>query len=661
MGDTKWCKGYKINNSCTFVSSSSGALLLGKNRLIESSATHKLCSTYSFNTRKRTFGIDARNSWRYNYSKSGVPLLSSSSENSGGEDEVAQSKIKDTKAERVAKLKLEAERLELEASRAALDHERAKLAADKKKLELEALKLQKLRTELKMKKSEIQETVASDSINTSTRISDEPDSSTETELNPAENTEGAQQSPSKTLSSWLGISPEVKLDGLDSELAKSESVKEYVDTLLKMREKLRKQMNNQALNEMDSEVKTSLASGSMSGSDAALQELFAPDEREMIDESSLVSLLENVMLINPVFTTSDFEYTPNRLIFKGKMSPDVTPDRVLQVLESDLAVAKLDTKLRLFLLPDPSDLDGERQCVIVLSKNAQPASTPSDTFISISSAVLGTLTSIWFAHTLYTGPVADIDPYSLEFVTLSYPIWAGVLLPVIVSDCFSRLAATLKGLKLSIPTLLPSLQIGLFGRISNFEKCFPRNRSDQFDVVAAGHVSGLIVSLSMLTLGLIATNAQPDYVALPQLSSNLLSSSLLVKTLGNAVLSAGIPPSGPVALHPLAISGYASLVVSSLNMIPIGRLEGGLISQSIVGRDRTSFVSSLFSTIVGIGACFVGSDLIFFWAFLAILFRRSTDLPQRDEITEIGPARTIFGLVLFTLAALTLFPSLPSL
>ena len=98
------------------------------------------------------------------------------------------------------------------------------------------------------------------------------------------------------------------------------------------------------------------------------------------------------------------------------------------------------------------------------------------------------------------------------------------------------------------------------------------------------------------------------------------------------------------------------MVVTSLNLLPCGRLEGGRIAQSMFGRSTASVLSFTTSLLLGIGGL-SGSVLCLAWGLFATFFRGGEEILAKDEITPLGDDRYAWGLVLFLICFLTLFPN----
>lgn len=98
------------------------------------------------------------------------------------------------------------------------------------------------------------------------------------------------------------------------------------------------------------------------------------------------------------------------------------------------------------------------------------------------------------------------------------------------------------------------------------------------------------------------------------------------------------------------------MVVTSLNLLPCGRLEGGRIAQAMFGRSTAGLLSFATSLLLGIGGL-SGSVLCLAWGLFATFFRGGEEIPAKDEITPLGDDRYAWGCVLFLICFLTLFPN----
>ena len=177
--------------------------------------------------------------------------------------------------------------------------------------------------------------------------------------------------------------------------------------------------------------------------------------------------------------------------------------------------------------------------------------------------------------------------------------------------------AAVHNLRLSFPSYwLPSLQIGLFGSITNFLD-YPKNRKQLFDVSIVGPLVGFLGSLAILCTGLSLTAASPSEVLsnLPQVPAGFFQISFLLEQIVDRFLHVStLPPSALTSIHPLVAVGVVGLLSNALNFMPIGRLDGGRVAMSIAGRQSAGNIS--FLTLLAQAAGLVASPsnpISIFW------------------------------------------------
>ncbi|XP_042496178.1 probable zinc metalloprotease EGY3, chloroplastic isoform X2 [Macadamia integrifolia] len=228
----------------------------------------------------------------------------------------------------------------------------------------------------------------------------------------------------------------------------------------------------------------------------------------------------------------------------------------------------------------------------------------------------------------------------------------------------TRVMAARYGVKLSPSFLIPSNWTGCLGVINNYESLLP-NKKALFDIPVSRTASAYLTSLVLAVSAFVADGSfnggdNALYIR-PQFFYNnpLLSFIQYVigpytDDLGNvlpyAVEGVGVP------VDPLAFAGLLGMVVTSLNLLPCGRLEGGRIAQAMFGRNTATLLSFGTSLLLGIGGL-SGSVLCLAWGLFATFFRSGEEIPAKDEITPLGDDRYAWGLVLAIICFLTLFPS----
>lgn len=166
------------------------------------------------------------------------------------------------------------------------------------------------------------------------------------------------------------------------------------------------------------------------------------------------------------------------------------------------------------------------------------------------------------------------------------------------------------GVKASLPYFIPAPTIiGTFGAFIKMKSPIV-TREALIDIGASGPIAGFIISVIATVIGLHMSEIVP--VAQAKGSLNL-GDSLLFSSLAQMVL--GVTPSdSDILLSPVAFAGWIGLFVTSINLIPVGQLDGGHIAYALLG-EKQKFVSILLIIVMG----FLGLLLWEGWAVWAVL------------------------------------------
>jgi membrane-associated protease RseP (regulator of RpoE activity) len=219
------------------------------------------------------------------------------------------------------------------------------------------------------------------------------------------------------------------------------------------------------------------------------------------------------------------------------------------------------------------------------------------------------------------------------------PIAFGLVGLQVFHDLGHNIMASVHKVKLSWPYFLPSLQIGLFGSITNFLS-FPKTRKEMFDVSIAGPTLGFIASLAVTLFGLTMTaSATPEVLStFPALPTGFFSTSLLLHELVNAYIPLADNPAATAVtyIHPLVAVGLTGILANAFNFMPIGRLDGGRVATAIAGRQGASNIA--FITLLGQAVSFItsSSPVSFFWILLVVFLQRGQDIPPEDDFTPVA-------------------------
>ncbi|MBF2066048.1 MAG: site-2 protease family protein [Calothrix sp. C42_A2020_038] len=355
-----------------------------------------------------------------------------------------------------------------------------------------------------------------------------------------------------------------------------------------------------------------------------------------------LSVIKSIFGIDTFFATETIPYQDGA-IFKGNLrgEPESTHNRLTESLHS-----RLGDKYRLFLVENAEG----RPVVIVLPSRNEPRPMTIAQKVFAGILLVATLATCLEAAGLLLG--FDFFSYPARYLE-TLPIGVGIFTVLAAHEIGHWLAARHHQVRLSLPFFLPAVQIGSFGAITRFESLL-LNRRVLFDISLAGPAAGGIVSLVMLIVGLLLSGKS----SLFQIPGEFFQGSILVGTLARVVLGSALQ-SPAVAIHPLVVIGWLGLVITALNLMPAGQLDGGRIVQAIYGRKIAN--RTTIATLIVLALVSLGNPLAMYWAIVIIFLQRDLERPSLNEITEPDDARAALGLLALFLMIATLIPLTPAL
>ncbi|CAA9586056.1 Zinc metalloprotease [uncultured Synechococcales cyanobacterium] len=355
-----------------------------------------------------------------------------------------------------------------------------------------------------------------------------------------------------------------------------------------------------------------------------------------------LKLIRGVFGFDTFFVTETIPYQEGA-IFKGNLRGE--PEAVYAQLSHSLQ-AQLAEQYRLFLVEDQ---DG-KPVVIVLPSRNDPQQTTLTQKVSAGLFLLLTLfTSLEASALLQHFDVLEAPSRWLE----ALPISVGLLSTLAIHELGHWLLARRHQVRLSPPFLIPAWQIGSFGAITQFKSLLP-NRKVLFDVALAGPAAGGILSLGLLLIGLLLS--QPN--SLFQIPTPFFQGSILVGTLARVVLGSALQQP-LVSVHPLVVVGWLGLVITALNLMPAGRLDGGRIMQAIYGRKVAGRATA--ATLILLAIASLANPLALYWAVVILFLQREPERPSLNELSEPDDARAALGLLALFLMVATLLPLTPAI
>ncbi len=176
----------------------------------------------------------------------------------------------------------------------------------------------------------------------------------------------------------------------------------------------------------------------------------------------------------------------------------------------------------------------------------------------------------------------------------------------------------------TLPYFIPAPTfIGTFGAFIKIKS--PIYRKDALlQVGAAGPIAGFIVAVPALIIGLSLSEVI-DTTGLEL--GIVLGDSILMKIL-TAIIYPGLSESQDILLHPVAFAGWIGLLVTMLNLLPIGQLDGGHVAYALLGKKHEKVAK--FALLALIPLSYFSINWIVWGALILILMRTTKHPPVYD-------------------------------
>jgi len=207
-----------------------------------------------------------------------------------------------------------------------------------------------------------------------------------------------------------------------------------------------------------------------------------------------------------------------------------------------------------------------------------------------------------------------------------------------------KIAADKHRVEATYPYFVPGPPpIGTFGAVIQ-QKSLPPNRDALFDIGSTGPVVGFLVAIAVTIIGLPLSS----YAWIPE-GSPTLPAPLLFSLIALVFPPLGaIPLQTPqsvlvILLHPVAFAGWVGMIVTVLNLIPVGMFDGGHIARTFLDK-RTRSVISYLAIITFLILGFLIWEAFIIWAIIAIFFSSMRHPGPLDDTSKVTTWRKLATL-----------------
>ena len=285
-------------------------------------------------------------------------------------------------------------------------------------------------------------------------------------------------------------------------------------------------------------------------------------------------------------------------------------------------------------------------------------------------------TTLWMGYQ-YAPPPA-LAPTLGNVVRGGFPFAGSLVAILFTHEMGHYLLARRYGVRATLPYFIPvPFGAGTLGAVIRMRSPIPSRRAT-LDIGAAGPLAGLAIAIPLLFLGLSLSEVKEVGAAAASGGSTLQSPWTMVRALlaheplqaapgdaaifGDSALTwlagrlvfGALPPGHDVLLHPIALAAWLGLLVTTLNLVPLGQLDGGHVAYALLGRRHARTVGRLVS------AALLGAGLFWTWSWLLwwALSRFVIGLGHPPALDEepLGPGRRAIAWLSLALFVATFVP-----
>lgn len=261
---------------------------------------------------------------------------------------------------------------------------------------------------------------------------------------------------------------------------------------------------------------------------------------------------------------------------------------------------------------------------------------------------LSTLVTTTLAGALQTGVDPLAEPWE---ITAGLPFAVTLMTILLVHEMGHYFMSRYHRVRATLPYFIPAPSfIGTFGAFIKMDSP-PHDRRSLFDVGAAGPLAGLVLAVPAVIIGLRLSTISPDGGMGGGIA---LGSSLLLNFLSQITLGL-VPDEANIIMHPIGFAGWIGLLVTGMNLLPVGQLDGGHVVYALFGQ-RHIWISRLALVIILLLGFLRWWDGWLIWGVL-LLFMGVRHPPPLDPYTPLDLKRQIVAWLTLAILALTFIPA----
>lgn len=210
------------------------------------------------------------------------------------------------------------------------------------------------------------------------------------------------------------------------------------------------------------------------------------------------------------------------------------------------------------------------------------------------------------------------------------------------------------GVNATLPFFIPAPPLflaGTFGAFIKIRSPIPSRRA-LFDIGLAGPLAGFVVAVPVALLGVLSMKP-----AVPWSGYGIVFHDPLLFRLFASLLGIPLDPYAPT--NPFYMAAWIGLLVTSLNLMPVGQLDGGHGTFAVFGKRAHKLIGQVafvtMAVLAVLGFFWHGSPSGFLYTVLLAVMLRVRH-PQPEEMEPIGTGRIWVAVTTLIVFALCFWP-----
>jgi membrane-associated protease RseP (regulator of RpoE activity) len=261
---------------------------------------------------------------------------------------------------------------------------------------------------------------------------------------------------------------------------------------------------------------------------------------------------------------------------------------------------------------------------------------------------LVTVITTTLAGALMTG--AEIEP-TFGWFAKGFPFSIALLAILGIHELGHYFASRFHGVNATLPFFIPfPTIIGTFGAFIKIKDPIPERRS-LFDIGFAGPAAGFVVAIPLLFIGLALSEIGPSRETLE--SGIALGDSIFV-WFASRIMLGKIPDGMELWLHPTAFAAWIGLWVTSINLLPIGQLDGGHVAYAALGPKAWKLARFVWFALIPLGFLWMGWLV---WAIVILLMIKIKHPPTIYDWVPLDKKRRMLTFAAGVIFIITFTPA----